>query len=66
MTQKEMIDLKEYLKLHYKDYDDGVFLSGKTGYWSNLSEKKNKEFHKILEKMIAKLLSNLLCHNLKK
>ena len=50
MTQKEMIDLKEYLKLHYKDYDDGVFLSGKTGYWSNLSEKKNKEFYKILEK----------------
>lgn len=45
-----MIDLNEYLKTIYEDYNDGVFLSGRSGYWSNLSENQNEKFYKILEK----------------
>ena len=45
-----MIDLQNYLKSIYKDYNNGIFISGKSGYWSNLSLQRNKEFYKILEK----------------
>ena len=45
-----MIDLKKYLNSIYENCIEGIYLSGKYGYWSNLSEKKNIEFSKVLEK----------------
>ena len=44
-----MTDLKKYLKSIYDNCDGDIFLSGKTGYWSNLSQANNKEFLEILK-----------------
>lgn len=46
-----MINLNNYLNTIYNKYSDGIFLSGKSGYWSNLSKKRNDEFSMLLEKM---------------
>ncbi len=45
-----MIDIKKYLYKIYDKCDEGIFLSGKSGYWSNLSKKQNDEFSRLLEK----------------
>ena len=34
-----MIDLKQYLNSMYDKCIDDIFLSGRSGYWSNLSQK---------------------------
>ena len=44
-----MIDIKNYLKSIYDSCIDGIFTSGRSGYWSNLSKSQNNEFSKILE-----------------
>ncbi len=44
-----MTDTKKYLQSIYNKSIDGIFSSGRKGYWSNLSQKKNDEFLKILE-----------------
>lgn len=42
--------IEKKLRALYKKQDkDKIFLSGKTGYWSNLSEKENKNFLKALD-----------------
>ena len=45
-----MIDLKQYLNSIYDKCIGDIFLSGRSGYWSNLSQTRNNEFSKILEK----------------
>ncbi len=45
-----MIDLKQYLNSMYDKCIGDIFLSGRSGYWSNLSQTRNNEFSKILEK----------------
>ena len=42
--------LKEYLTKIYKKSYNGIFISGNSGYWSNLSKEKNNEFSEILKK----------------
>tara|TARA_B110000037_G_scaffold181977_1_gene209405 strand:+ start:42 stop:1094 length:1053 start_codon:yes stop_codon:yes gene_type:complete len=41
--------IKQYLNKIYSKSIDGIFLSGNSGYWSNLSKKRNNEFSKILK-----------------
>ena len=44
-----MIDLNGYLSKIYNKYIEGIFLSGNSGYWSNLSQTQNNEFLKLLK-----------------
>ncbi len=45
-----MIDIKKYLSSIYDKSINGVFLSGRSGYWSNLSQNHNDEFSELLKK----------------
>ena len=47
--EKSKSDIKQYLSKIYNKYVDGIFLSGNSGYWSNLSKVRNNEFSKVLE-----------------
>jgi hypothetical protein len=47
---KSKSDIKQYLGKIYNKCVNGIFLSGNSGYWSNLSKVRNNEFFKILEK----------------
>lgn len=47
---KSKSDINRYLSKIYNKYVNGIFLSGNSGYWSNLSKVRNNEFSKILEK----------------
>ena len=47
---KSKSDIKQYLGTIYNKCVNGIFLSGNSGYWSNLSKVRNNEFFKILEK----------------
>ncbi len=42
--------IKNYLETIYGKSDNSIFLSGREGYWHNLSKSENNEFFKILEK----------------
>ncbi len=44
-----MTDLRTYLKSIYDNCVEDIFLSGRSGYWSNLSQVHNKEFLEILK-----------------
>ena len=44
-----MTDLKRYLNSIYDKCVGGIFLSGRSGYWSNLTQEHNKKFLEILE-----------------
>ena len=46
---KSKSDIKQYLGTIYNKCVNGIFLSGKSGYWSNLSKTRNDEFSRILE-----------------
>ena len=48
--------LKEYLTKIYKKSYNGIFISGNSGYWSNLSKKRTMSFPKYLKRMIVKPL----------
>lgn len=48
--EKNKSFIKEYLTNIYKKSYNGIFISGNSGYWSNLSKDKNNEFSKILKK----------------
>jgi len=41
--------LKNYLSNIYEKYANGIYLSGNSGYWSNLTRESNNEFNKILQ-----------------
>lgn len=45
-----MSNIQKYLNTIYKKCANDIFQSGKSGYWSNLSQNQNDEFSKILEK----------------
>lgn len=47
---KSNSDIKQYLSTIYNKCVNGIYLSGNSGYWSNLSKARNNEFFKILEK----------------
>ena len=62
----KMTDLKAYLKSIYDNCVEDIFLSGRSGYWSNLSKVHNKEFLEILKDKDCKSAVNLLCQSLRK
>jgi ubiquinone/menaquinone biosynthesis C-methylase UbiE len=45
-----MSKIKKYLESIYNKSVNNIFLSGRTGYWHNLSKTENDQFFKILEK----------------
>ena len=47
--EKSNKTLKNYLSNIYVKYAKGIYLSGNSGYWSNLTRESNKQFNKILE-----------------
>ena len=49
-----MKNIKNFLNSNYKKFLDGIFLSGRFGYWSNLDKSQNTEFLRILEKKDCK------------
>ena len=59
-----MTDLKRYLNSIYDKCVGGIFLSGRSGYWSNLTQEHNKKFLEILENKDCKSAVNLLCLSL--
>ena len=44
------------LETIYGKSKNSIFLSGREGYWHNLSKTENNEFFKILEKKIVEML----------
>ncbi len=45
-----MKKIQNFLNSNYNKYIEGIFLSGRFGYWSNLDKSQNSKFLKILEK----------------
>ena len=48
IMEKNKNFIKQYLSNIYNKSMNGIFLSGNSGYWSNLSKERNNEFTKIL------------------
>ena len=44
-----MSEIKKYLESIYNKSVNNIFLSGRTGYWHNLSKTQNDQFFKILK-----------------
>ncbi len=49
IMEKKNNYIKQYLNKIYSKSENGIFSSGNSGYWSNLSKDKNNEFSKLLE-----------------
>lgn len=44
-----MNQIHNYLSKIYSNFSKGIFLSGRSGYWSNFSKDQNKSFFKLLK-----------------
>ena len=51
---KSKSDIKQYLSTIYNKFENGIYLSENSGYWSNLSKVQNDEFFKVLKESDCK------------
>lgn len=50
-TERLVLDMEKKLnQFGYTQDENGIYVSGKTGYWSNLNQSENTEFLKSIEK----------------